>query len=173
MKPELIIVFAILTVLVVYLLTQSREGLEVETKIADEGQRAQVANGTMVKYGAGTHWTKRLMSGSFTCNNSTFGDPAPGAFKACYKVETKPDPKPTPPVVTPTPSPPSTTSVAPQAIAPISAAIVSLASGGTTTQGPPPPSPAQSVAPAQNTQGSAPPTPTASSTQMTPQFCNL
>ena len=55
------------------------------TKLADEGQSFTLADATAVKYGAGTGWVQKVVSGTTHCNNIDFGsDPAPGVAKACY-----------------------------------------------------------------------------------------
>lgn len=53
------------------------------TKIGDEGSTVTVGGegSKMFRYGSGNRWVTKLMSGSFTANNSTFGDPAPGTRK--------------------------------------------------------------------------------------------
>lgn len=51
-------------------------------KCADEGERCE-CNGE-VMYGADNRWSERREdTGSFTCNNAEFGDPAPGTRKMC------------------------------------------------------------------------------------------
>ena len=160
MKRELIIAFAILCAVVLYALTTNREGLEVATKIANEGVHAYVPPNTKVKYGADTRWSYRVMgsgNGWFKCDNNTFGDPAPGTGKACYKVETKPDAPPpppvvakpaapvvtTPPITTPAP-PPAISTPAPSAISElITKTMVTSIPTGTPQAMPPAPVPAQ------------------------------
>jgi hypothetical protein len=43
-----------------------------------------------VYYGAGDRWFSRgAVTGSVSCSNATFGDPAPGVAKSCYYVAAK------------------------------------------------------------------------------------
>ena len=53
---------------------------------AAEGATCTLTSGTTstVWFGADTRWAlKRYLTGSFTCNTATFGDPAPGTVKTC------------------------------------------------------------------------------------------
>lgn len=54
---------------------------------ANEGEYCQVPSPTVVRYGLGASSVERQVSGGVACNNSTFGDPAPGMAKQCeYRV---------------------------------------------------------------------------------------
>lgn len=57
------------------------------TVLAQEGENFQVANGTIVRFGAGSNWVEATFDGSpHVCNLPTFGtavDPAPGQVKQC------------------------------------------------------------------------------------------
>lgn len=54
------------------------------TKIAGEGQSFTVASGTVVRYGSGTTWMQKTVSGAGSCTNAFFGkDPAVGVTKQC------------------------------------------------------------------------------------------
>lgn len=129
MKQVLLIMLVFLSVVILYALTVNREGLEVVTKIADEGGYAKVLPNTKVKYGADTRWTWKIMgsgNGSFKCDNNTFGDPAYGTRKVCYKVETKPDPAPPAPVLPKVAAPPPI--VLPKVVTPPPASLIKASS---------------------------------------------
>jgi glucose/arabinose dehydrogenase len=52
--------------------------------VASEGQSFTLASVTLVRYGAGTSWVERTLSGTVNCTNATFGrDPAFGVGKTC------------------------------------------------------------------------------------------
>lgn len=54
------------------------------TRVAVEGQSFTVPDNTTVRYGAGTSFVQRVLSGQQICSNSTFGsDPAREIVKAC------------------------------------------------------------------------------------------
>jgi len=56
-------------------------------KCANEGATCKIPAGktATVKYGANTIFaTKLAVTGSISCNNTTFGDPSSGVVKACY-----------------------------------------------------------------------------------------
>lgn len=81
------------------------------TKCADEkytcdwpGAAADLAD---VRYGAGSKWAEKdSVADKIGCNNSVFGDPNPGQYKACwYKLVGSPVSTPVPPVVTNIPAP--------------------------------------------------------------------
>jgi hypothetical protein len=56
----------------------------VWAKCADEGQMCNVMGPAQVRYGAGSSWTVKSVSGPILCDNPTFGgDPAVGTFKTC------------------------------------------------------------------------------------------
>ncbi|MGO4393031.1 hypothetical protein AB4Z46_16905, partial [Variovorax sp. M-6] len=79
----------------------------VGTKLAAEFESFTVTSPTVVKYGAGTGWVQKTVTGTATCNNVYFGsDPAPNVAKACYV-----DGGSTTPPTTPT-APPSGTKLA-------------------------------------------------------------
>ena len=55
--------------------------------LAAEGAGFTVATGSSVKYGAGSVWIAKPVSGSGSCTNAFFGtDPVPNVVKACYLV---------------------------------------------------------------------------------------
>jgi hypothetical protein len=66
-------------------------------------------SGTMaVRYGAGSAYVTKTLTGPVACNNATFGDPASGVVKHC-DISSASTPAPTPtPEPTPTPTPPTT-----------------------------------------------------------------
>ena len=52
--------------------------------VALEGRSFTLATATVVRYGAGTRWVQRTLSGTVSCTNATFGsDPAFGVQKSC------------------------------------------------------------------------------------------
>jgi len=54
------------------------------TTIANEGESFSVAGTQTVRYGSGTSWIERQVSGTFTCSNDEFGsDPLFGVVKQC------------------------------------------------------------------------------------------
>ena len=59
-------------------------------KVADEGQSFSVPSSTLVQYGADTTFASSTLSGDVVCSNEVFGDPLPGAVKACYVQQTAP-----------------------------------------------------------------------------------
>jgi hypothetical protein len=67
-----------------------RKACTIETAVfptqrcANEDGRCRFADTRYVFYGAGDRYAARAMAGGADCNNSVFGDPAPGARKACY-----------------------------------------------------------------------------------------
>ena len=66
------------------------------TRIATENQTFTVPTAQTVRYGAGTQWVERLVSGTGQCSNAFFGsDPAKMTVKACETLSAAP----TPPVV--------------------------------------------------------------------------
>jgi hypothetical protein len=74
------------------------------TRIATENQTFTVPTAQTVRYGAGTQWVERLVSGTGQCSNAFFGsDPAKMTVKACETLSAAPTP---PPVQTPAPRPP-------------------------------------------------------------------
>jgi hypothetical protein len=54
-------------------------------RIAGEGATVTVPDNTYLRYGSGTAWVYRLMSGAVTANNGTFGDPISGVVKELQK----------------------------------------------------------------------------------------
>ena len=50
---------------------------------AAEGQICRVDRRTVVRYGADSRWSSRVVQGSVDCTNEAFGDPAPQVTKAC------------------------------------------------------------------------------------------
>jgi PKD repeat protein len=100
------------------------------TKLANEGESFTLGSGTAVRYGSGTAWVTKTVSGSAVCSNSFFGsDPSPMVKKRCEArvaatAATAASPTPTvavnptagtPPVVSATsvPAPQATTSPSP------------------------------------------------------------
>lgn len=54
------------------------------TWVATEGQSFTVSASTVVRYGFGSSWVQRTLSGTVACNDATFGqDPARTAIKTC------------------------------------------------------------------------------------------
>jgi len=51
---------------------------------ARENQYCNVPGEKLVKYGADSRWTSKMVRHRIYCGNESFGDPAPGALKACY-----------------------------------------------------------------------------------------
>ncbi|WOB07861.1 PQQ-dependent sugar dehydrogenase [Piscinibacter gummiphilus] len=52
--------------------------------VAVEGRSFTLASASVVRYGAGSSWVQRTLSGTVTCSNATFGsDPAFGVQKSC------------------------------------------------------------------------------------------
>lgn len=51
---------------------------------ANEGGTCVFGGTTIVRYGASSSWTTRLLTDGAPCNNTVFGDPLSGAWKACY-----------------------------------------------------------------------------------------
>lgn len=81
------------------------------TKVASEGQDFTLAASTTVRYGFGTMWSTKTLTGAQFCSNAVFGgDPAFGYPKSCETqdvtapIPAKPAPVPAP-VPTPTPAP--------------------------------------------------------------------
>lgn len=84
------------------------------TKIAGEGQSFSVAAGTVVRYGAGSTWIQKTVSGAGACTNAFFGkDPAVGVTKQC-QVQAAP---PAPPAAGPGIVPPQTSGAATKSVA--------------------------------------------------------
>lgn len=68
-------------------------------KIADEKTNFSVSGTKTVRYGAGSSWVQKSVSGSGYCGNWFFGsDPAPGVVKRCevWSDSSTPTPSPTP-----------------------------------------------------------------------------
>ncbi|MBC7995121.1 MAG: PQQ-dependent sugar dehydrogenase [Rhizobacter sp.] len=67
------------------------------TRVAGEGQTFTLVGSRIVRYGEGTRWLQRTLSGTVACTNATFGsDPAYGVAKSCQVQSTTPDPEPPP-----------------------------------------------------------------------------
>lgn len=69
------------------------------TKKAGEWGSFTLAASTYVRYGAGTRWVGKWVTGTVYCNNDFFGgDPAYGSVKECdvFKASTTTTPTPTP-----------------------------------------------------------------------------
>lgn len=85
--------------------SQRESALAAETwnRIAGESQSFSVSGTQRVRYGSGSRWTERTVTGSGWCTNAFFnGDPAPGVAKQCEVLTSSSTTTPTP---TPTPSP--------------------------------------------------------------------
>lgn len=84
-------------------------------KVATENQSFSVANSTRVRYGTGSHWIYKTLSGRGYCSNGYFGsDPAYGILKECdMQVASAPAPTPAP-----TPNAPAAPSPTPAAPSP-------------------------------------------------------
>ena len=70
------------------------------SSLAVEGGSFNVTGTQIVRYGAGTTWTEKSITGSGQCTNEFFGrDPLYGIVKACelQSSEASPPPGPTPP----------------------------------------------------------------------------
>lgn len=96
-KNSYLFVGVALAILLYIVLTRPIEGLEEIVRIAPENVLGKVPDGAKkVKYGADSRWAyKDVNPGDLVmCSNATFGDPAPGAGKACYAIIEKPDPPP-------------------------------------------------------------------------------
>ena len=77
-------------------------------KCADEGGVCTISGTADVRYGAGTSWVVRTITGSVACSNAVFGDPIVGTVKECDTTGAVVIPTPTPtPTPTPAPSPPA------------------------------------------------------------------
>lgn len=77
------------------------------TRIASEGQSFSVSGTQTVRYGAGSQWVTKTVSGTGQCTNAFFGeDPAYMTVKSCEVQTTAPAPSPAPaPAPTPAPTP--------------------------------------------------------------------
>ncbi len=64
------------------------------TQCASENGTCTVPSTMVVRYGAGSSWYYRVVTGSIACNNSTWGDPINGTAKACYYSPDGPTPTP-------------------------------------------------------------------------------
>jgi hypothetical protein len=53
------------------------------TDCAGENQSCAFEGARLVRFGAGTQWTEKVMTGPASCSNSVFGDPAPNVAKRC------------------------------------------------------------------------------------------
>jgi beta-glucanase (GH16 family) len=54
------------------------------TLCANEGGQCAFSGTNIVLYGANGSYTTKTLTGGAACNNTTFGDPAPGVAKHCY-----------------------------------------------------------------------------------------
>lgn len=67
------------------------------TKIASEGQSFTVSGVRTVRYGAGSSWVQKQVSGTGQCTNAFFGrDPLRGVVKRCEVLTTTSSPAPAP-----------------------------------------------------------------------------
>jgi hypothetical protein len=53
------------------------------TKCSDEWSSCSVSGSHYIRFGWGDSWNYATRSGTFSCDNGQFGDPAPGLLKAC------------------------------------------------------------------------------------------
>ena len=53
-------------------------------RCASEGGYCSFSGQRDIRYGAGDRWSNKSARSGISCNNDVFGDPAPGAGKACY-----------------------------------------------------------------------------------------
>jgi hypothetical protein len=75
------------------------------TPCAAEGGTCSFSGTQQVRYGANNSYVTKTFTGSAVCNNSNFGDPAPGYAKSCAISGTPTTTSPTPtPVPTPAPA---------------------------------------------------------------------
>ncbi len=58
------------------------------TKVADENGSFTLSSTRLVRYGAGSSWIERSLSGTVSCSNATFGDPISGTQKECDLLDT-------------------------------------------------------------------------------------
>ena len=89
--------------------TETAESLSSYTwsKVADQGQTFTLASWTWVRYGSGKNWVYKRVSGTVSCTNEFFGNPAPGVRKACdASVAPRPTLRRLPPPPAPPPPPP-------------------------------------------------------------------
>ena len=56
---------------------------------ASEGGTCLVTGTQTVRYGSGNSWNTRVVTGSISCSNGAFGDPAPGVPKVCQYAESQ------------------------------------------------------------------------------------
>lgn len=79
------------------------------THVAAEGQSFSLGASQSVRYGSGTQWVEKTVSGAAQCTNDFFGsDPAVGVTKVCDTRGTSPPPaagNPPPPVAGEPPAP--------------------------------------------------------------------
>ncbi len=62
------------------------------TACATEGQTCAFNGARRVRYGAGTSFVTRTLSGGTTCSNAVFGDPAYGVVKSCAHAAVEAEP---------------------------------------------------------------------------------
>lgn len=62
---------------------QVRVGPIIWVPCANENGNCTVPGEAIVRYGANTIFSYKKSTNSISCNNSTFGDPVPGAYKKC------------------------------------------------------------------------------------------
>jgi hypothetical protein len=103
------------------------------TACANEGGICNISGTVEVRYGTATQYVTKTVTGSVTCSNSVFGDPAPNAVKTCSLGTT--DTTPPPSATLPVPAPSTPTSPLPS-VPPVAGAItnVFLENGATVTQ---------------------------------------
>lgn len=63
------------------------KGRKLYVSCAKEGETCRFTGAQIVAYGAGQRFAFKSATGSIACNNDTFGDPAKGAAKKCYVVD--------------------------------------------------------------------------------------
>jgi len=133
-NPRLLPSLAILATLFAATAARANDWPTGYSKCADEGERcAAGSTSRSVSFGIKNQWVTRVMSGTFVCNATTFGeDPYPFKTKKCAVGPVSGTPAPTPapkpaPAPAPTPVPPPAPTPAPKpapAPAPASAAVV-------------------------------------------------
>lgn len=55
----------------------------IRTRCSDEWNTCSMSGSRWVRFGWGSSWVYRYMSGPFNCNYGSFGDPAHGVTKVC------------------------------------------------------------------------------------------
>ncbi len=82
------IIYMLGLVLVIGLFAHGRTDAQ-NYECAKEGERCAFTGTAEVAYGVGNKWAKKVATGSISCTNSAFGDPAPNQAKTCVIPVTK------------------------------------------------------------------------------------